>query len=202
MHIIALSDLHGNLPAIPSTDLILLAGDICGHGNSKQQAHWLDTKFRRWLSTLPAPVIGVAGNHDWAFYDRVAPELPWTYLEDSGTTFKGYNIWGSPWQLEFYNWAFNLPGPELPFKWNLIPQNTDILICHSPPYGFGDIARGKHVGCPHLYNKIVEIKPRLTVFGHIHSGHSLHRVGNMIIANVSILNEEYRLAYPLTEVHI
>jgi hypothetical protein len=41
-------------------------------------------------------------------------------------------IYGSPWQPEFYNWAFNLPrnGEALKAKWDAIPENTDILITH------------------------------------------------------------------------
>ena len=38
-----------------------------------------------------------------------------------------------PW---FGDWGFNLKrGEDMLQKWNLIPENTDILITHGPPVG-------------------------------------------------------------------
>jgi 3',5'-cyclic AMP phosphodiesterase CpdA len=82
-------------------------------------------------------------------------------------------IYGSPWQPEFFDWAFNLPrGPLLAEKWNAIPNDTDILITHGPPHKILDLTEGDklHVGCEEL-RKLFDsgsIKPRLHVFGHIH----------------------------------
>src|SRR5262249_33524902 len=70
MKVVAVSDLHGNLPAIPPCDLLLLAGDITPVRDHRlaHQAEWLDTTFRAWLNQVPArKVIGVAGNHDFIF---------------------------------------------------------------------------------------------------------------------------------------
>lgn len=62
-----------------------------------------------------------------------------TYLEDSGCEVLGYKIWGSPWSPTFFNWAFNLDiGEPLASKWELIPNDTEILITHGPPIGHGD----------------------------------------------------------------
>ncbi len=83
-------------------------------------------------------------------------------------------IYGSPWQPEFYNWAFNLPiGPKLQEKWQAIPTEVDILITHGPPKGIRDKApSGYDCGCPLLREEIMNrIKPRLHVFGHIHDGY-------------------------------
>jgi hypothetical protein len=105
--------------------LVLIAGDICAHGNAKRQLTWLDTRFRYWLGQVKGHVIGVAGNHDWPFYKRAEDvrklNLPWTYLQDSGTEFEGLKIWGTPWQLEFFDWAFNLKEHELAEKYAMIP---------------------------------------------------------------------------------
>lgn len=104
MRIAAVSDLHSMLPSIPPCDLLLLAGDLCPLGNHRPafQAEWLDTTFRRWLTGLPVGrVIGVAGNHDFVFEqrpERVPADLPWVYLQDSGTTWHDLSIWGTPWQ--------------------------------------------------------------------------------------------------------
>mgnify|MGYP002477983239 CR=1 FL=1 len=52
-------------------------------------------------------------------------------------TVEGLKIYGSPWQPEFYDCAFNLPrnGEQLEEKWNAIDVDTDILITHGPAYG-------------------------------------------------------------------
>src|SRR5207237_1050417 len=144
MRIVAVSDLHGFLPDIEPCDLLLLGGDLCPVANHRLsfQADWLDTTFRAWLERQPArKVVGVAGNHDFIFQQApalVPHDLPWTYLQDEATQWEGLRIYGTPWQLWFYDWAFNLNEDELEKKWRLIPAGTDILVLHGPPHGYGD----------------------------------------------------------------
>jgi hypothetical protein len=39
-------------------------------------------------------------------------------------------------QPQFGDWGFNLDrGEDMLRKWNMIPENTDILITHGPPVG-------------------------------------------------------------------
>jgi Icc-related predicted phosphoesterase len=207
MKIVAVSDLHGELPVIPPCDLLLLAGDLCplrDHGSARQ-AEWLDNDFRRWLEAAPArQVIGVAGNHDFIFQhdpDWVPRDLPWAYLQDSGTTWEGLRIWGSPWQPWFFDWAFNLYEPDLVAKWALIPEGTDILVLHGPPHGYGDgVPRGggvvEHTGSPSLLERLRLVQPRLVVFGHIHEGRGQWRLGRTTLANVTLVDERYEAVHP------
>lgn len=201
MKIVALSDMHGHLPEVPDADLVLIAGDLCTHGPARFQLQWLNGPFRDWLSQIKGEVVAVCGNHDWPFEkcpDEVKElNLPWTYLQDSGTEFQGLKIWGSPWQREFFDWAFNLRADELPAKWDLIPEDTDILVLHGPPLGFGDyvIRDNVNVGCPALLRRIEDIKPKLVVFGHIHCGHGNWDYDGVKLANVTVVNEAYDLVY-------
>lgn len=48
-----------------------------------------------------------------------------------------------------------------------IPRETDVLITHTPPRYHLDL----NLGCAALLKEIWLVKPRLHVFGHIHSGH-------------------------------
>lgn len=211
IRVVAMSDLHGTLPpssSIPKCDLILIGGDICGSHNPLDQSIWLHREFKPWLENLPADkIVGVAGNHDFIFEKapHLVPKLPWTYLQDAPTEFKGWKIYGSPWQIRFFDWAFNLDEPDLARKWAAIPDNTDILVLHGPPKGYGDkvlrVLPGEdgNVGSPSLLKRIQEIKPRLVVFGHIHPGHGVYNVDETVLANVSIVNEEYIWVHPPTE---
>jgi 3',5'-cyclic AMP phosphodiesterase CpdA len=111
MRVAAVSDLHGHLPAVPACDLLLLGGDLCPKSDHSpaRQAAWLDGPFRAWLDAAPArEVVAVAGNHDFVF-EKVPGLVPaglrWTYLQDSGCRVGPYNVWGSPWQPVFFDWA-------------------------------------------------------------------------------------------------
>jgi Icc-related predicted phosphoesterase len=100
--------------------------------------------FDDWLGTLPHKhKIVICGNHDLCFEDnpKEARKLMKNahYLEDETIEIEGLKFYGSPWQPEFHNWAFNLNrGEEIKKKWDLIPNDTDVLITHGPPYGILD----------------------------------------------------------------
>jgi predicted phosphodiesterase len=84
-----------------------------------------------------------------------------------------FKVYGSPWQPEFCDWAFNLDrGPEIRKYWEMIPHDTDILITHGPPLGFGDLtADGFRCGCSDLLDIVLEHPPRVHIFGHIHEAY-------------------------------
>lgn len=202
--IVAISDLHGVLPKIPQCDLLLIAGDITPTKNHSVsfQYNWLNNEFRKWLDGVPAKnIVGVAGNHDFIFQESSPPKLPWIYLQDSGVEINGLKLWGTPWQPWFFDWAFNLYEPQLAEKWASIPNDTDILVCHGPPFGYGDEAvrlnkKGyENTGSPSLLKRIKEIKPKLVTFGHIHRGRGEWILDGTKLANVSILNDNYENVY-------
>lgn len=208
MKITVISDLHGHLIDIEPTDLLLIAGDIVGSSNVDSQAKWLRTEFGNWLDKIPAKeVVGISGNHDRIFQDKpyLVPKLRWTYLQDHGTKLFGLKIWGTPHQKTFHNWAFNLEEPELAEKFNLIPEGTDVVVAHSPPYGIGDAARKdepgipyhlrelEHVGSPSLSERILKVNPKLFVWGHIHEARGIYKVGESCVGvNASIVDHQYK----------
>lgn len=207
MRICALSDLHGTLPEVPDCDLLLLGGDYCP--NSNLMHFWYGKQMAPWLEELATrmKIVGVGGNHDELFekHPDLVPKMEWTYLQDKLLEWNGLRIWGSPWQLRFYDWAFNLMEDQLERKWELIPDDTDILITHSPPYGYGDLAedfqtkKSEHVGSPSLMGRIMEVSPKLCVFGHIHAGRGVYQIdgkkGPVVLANATIMNDEYKPVY-------
>jgi Icc-related predicted phosphoesterase len=193
----ALSDQHGNLPKVELCDLLLIAGDLCPIDNHDHhhQRNWLRGEFSDWLEGLEAKhIIGIAGNHDFVLEKQpgIGHELPWTYLCDSSAEVEGLRVFGMPWVPNLPNWAFHAPDDMLGKKVDAIPDNTDILVTHGPPYGVGDTVWGSHVGSSSLASAIsYRLDPTLHVFGHIHEGHGRWHMQEMTLANVALVDEFY-----------
>lgn len=206
MKICAVSDLHGHFPNIPDCDLLLLGGDYCPY--TKDQFWWFRDSFGPWLESLSSrmQVVGVAGNHDLIFEkkDAVIPKMQWIYLQDSGCEFKGYKIWGSPHQNRYFDWAFNADEPELMQYWNMIPNDTDILLLHGPPFGYGDFSPhgSERTGSPSLTERIMEIQPKLVIAGHIHSGYGSYMIGQTQFYNAAYVDEKYQPKNVVWEIDI
>ncbi len=213
MRLVLTSDLHGHLPEIPSCDALLIAGDLCPIENHdlEHQAEWLRGTFVPWLRGVPArQKVFIAGNHDFVFAE--APDLldgigwPGVYLQDSGTVWEGAHFWGTPWANELPGWAFTAPESELANYWSLIPSETQVLLVHGPPLGYGDAVIGSrsgdvlHVGSRTLVDTIERLpRLRLVLFGHIHEGcgHYQHGRGRIALVNASLMDVFYSPINPL-----
>lgn len=202
MKIALISDTHGKHGYIdvPVADMIIHAGDISPNGRKDQIAD-----FFYWFERLPHKhKICIAGNHDWLaerdtelFRSMVPANV--IYLEDSGVTIEGLNIWGTPVQPEFRNWAFNRQrGTELKEHWDMIPKNTNILITHGAPWGIGDRCdNGFCAGCSDLTDKTEDLEQlKLHVFGHIHEGYGHEEKWGIKFVNASVLDVRYRPVNP------
>jgi hypothetical protein len=207
MKITFLADTHNQHKQIEQHltggDILLHAGDFTGRGYLKE----ID-KFCKWFNDLDIykNKIFIAGNHEFGVQDYpekvrqiFAQYKNITYLEDDAIYIGEHpnliKIYGTPWQPEFYNWAFNLPkdGWELEQKWNDIPVDTDILITHSPAFGHLDMVpnRNVHLGCELLAKRLEVIKPKIHVFGHIHGGAGYKFENGTHFINAANVNEKY-----------
>lgn len=162
-------------------------------------------QFNTWLGSLRYKhKVVIAGNHDTAFEHNpdIAKLLTnCTYLRDSSTVIDGVKFYGAPWQPEFCNWAFNLKrhSSEMREKWEAIPDNTDVLITHGPPYGILDLCpdmrdRSKlvHAGCEVLREQLNRIKPKVHIFGHIHEGSGIHKEAGTQFINASFMDSRFQ----------
>lgn len=72
-----------------------------------------------------------------------------------------------------------------------IPDDTDVLVTHTPPYGIldrdGSILYGSRV----LLERVRTIRPRLHLFGHIHKAHGTTNDEVTIFSNAAIMDEGY-----------
>lgn len=204
MKITFISDTHGKHSyltrknkgkLLKSGDVIIHAGDISNLGKINEIHDFLE-----WFGNLDyTHKVFIAGNHDWGFEKMT--EIPNEYknknihyLFDSMVEIDGLKIYGSPWQPEFFNWAFNLPrmGTELKEKWDNIPEGMDILITHGPCWGILDmVPSGVNVGCELLTKRINYVYPKIHVFGHIHGSYGQRSVNGIEFINASILGESY-----------
>jgi Icc-related predicted phosphoesterase len=196
---------------LPGGDILIHAGDFMSSGYNPMEA----VMFFQWFDAIDNydTKILIAGNHDrWmqdsedearsllkGYYKTIE------YLQDEGMAL--YNIdedasiklYGSPWQPEFHNWAFNLPrnGEEMQSRWNSIPEDTDILVTHGPAFGHLDIPGGQsvRVGCEMLRHRIDTIRPKIHVCGHIHGSYGYHFDGHTHFFNASVLDERYKYTH-------
>jgi Icc-related predicted phosphoesterase len=211
MRLALTSDLHGQLPDIPPCDALLIAGDVCPISNHDPhfQADWLRRQFVPWLSNTPARQrIFIAGNHDFVFASEPALlsgiDWPGVYLQDSGTVWEGVQFWGSPWANELPGWPFTAPERDLQYRWDFIPDDTNVLLVHGPAHGVGDVVIGSqsgdelHVGSRTLDRTLDRLKDlRLVVFGHIHEGAGWYRREGVPMLNASMMDVHYYPVHPV-----
>jgi Icc-related predicted phosphoesterase len=202
MRLVIISDTHLNEPVLPDGDVLIHCGDMLSGGHKYElslQAHyWFETLGKQFKHFLFVP-----GNHDRCFEQAVdfcnsiLMRANVEVLVDREFIIDDIKFYGSPWQPDFYDWAFNLPrGGALRDKWKLIPSDTDVLITHGPPFGILDYVPwdDEHVGCVDLYEQVLEIHPKIHCFGHIHGGYGELTTGHTGLTkffNASICNEQY-----------
>lgn len=196
----AISDTHGKQKYIdlPGGDILIHAGDATPRGSISDIIGFLN-----WFQAQPyTHKICISGNHDWgwekngALLEEEAKKRGIIYLNDSGVEIEGVHIWGSPVQPWFHHWAFNrYRGPDIKRHWDLIPENTELLITHGPPMDILDFTLGdrEHVGCQDLKDRIIGSKVKCHIFGHIHEGRGTLDFMGTLFVNASCLNENYQV---------
>jgi len=203
-----IADTHGKHKVLtnilPGGDLLIHAGDTTDRGYKTEIEN-----FAKWFDEIDNydHKLFIAGNHEYGFQDHpdemrgiLTGYKTIEYLEDELILLGDENyedmiqIWGTPWQPDFYNWAFNLPrGEALKEKWEMIPFGLDILITHGPPFGKLDYVRyaKENVGCEELIKRVNLVKPKIHVFGHVHTGYGYVFDGDTHYINAAVLNERY-----------
>lgn len=189
MKIWAISDTHGRHGEleIPDVDIVIHAGDFADSGTFHENAAEC-MAFFSWMESLKIPAkIVVPGNHD-IYMERISmkrelAERGITLLLHDSATIAGHRMFGSPYTPTFgIGWSFNRNRSKIGENWEQIPENTDILITHGPPKGILDLSvdlDGElvQVGDISLYKRVLKIRPRLHIFGHIHSRNQIHNYG-------------------------
>ena len=210
MKIVAISDVHCKyryIQNIPEGDIIICAGDIsyCGEMDVIKD-------FADWFGKLPfTHKITIVGNHEVGVANEDKRKIVRRHFENNGIIFlhnssviiDGIHFYGSPATPFFHNWEFNFNrGKDIAAEWAKIPNGTNVLITHGPPYGildstinrysaFGEIEEVQHVGCEDLLARIKQLPHLKThIFGHVHLNGQVEKYG-IKFANASICDENY-----------
>ena len=199
MKIVCISDTHGFHEdlELPKGDTIIHSGDF---------SHSVDSAiaFIVWFRDLDYKnKILIAGNHD-RYFERLGHEgvldfLSETdihYLQDTSVVVDGIKFHGAPWSVQFFDWAFMKEDYELQEHWDMIDDDVDILITHTPAFGILDeVPQGKHiksVGSGTLNSRVQELKNlQCHISGHIHECHGVKELEYTSI-NASSVIFDYR----------
>ncbi|THH15598.1 hypothetical protein EW146_g4911 [Bondarzewia mesenterica] len=194
---VCISDTHSHVCPVPPGDVLIHAGDLSSWGSLAQLKLTID-----WLMTLPHPTkIIIAGNHD-ARSSKIALNvglqdvekarsimkseavrnagihyLEYESMDLTTATGKTWKIYGSPACPRYAPGCFQYTTEdEAKEIYSRIPQDTEILLTHTPPHGMLDLSRkGTHAGCKTLSRRLEELTScRLHVFGHIHEASGVH----------------------------
>ena len=74
-----------------------------------------------------------------------------------------------------------------------IPDDTDVLITHSPAYGILDYDDGINYGSEEILSKISTLSLKAHLFGHIHARHGIKEQNGVIYSNGAIINADYTI---------
>lgn len=203
---------------LPECDILIHSGDYSFTGTIPEV-----NKFMGWFSEQKCTHrVVVNGNHEkmfWAnptLFESLIPKNV-TFLFDRAVTLEGLNLYGSPHTKEFCGWAYPYYNPkEAEVIWNRIPDNTDILVTHQPPYKIRDgvpfklgreglyvpslDTEGDPQGCEVLRERLRTIKPMIHSFGHIHEGAGYSEIEGTLYINASICTGKYKPENPCTVV--
>jgi len=187
---------HDNI-TLESGEMLIHCGDFTRYGALEDVEHFANFMADQDFNYK----IVIAGNHDSCFEDerkeqaeRYFSDKGIIYLNDSGIEIEGIKIWGSPIQPGTYDkafkWSFNRKrGEDIRQHWQLIPDDIDVLLTHSPAFGILDLSvHDTPVGCKDLLHTIQQIKPKVHACGHIHEAYGIKEEQETIFVNACSLD--------------
>jgi Icc-related predicted phosphoesterase len=182
MKIWHISDTHTyhNLLDVPEDiDMVIHSGDATNPKNPYLSEDEMQN-FIYWYSLLPIKhKVFVAGNHDVCIEKNFIKKDDFEragiiYLENDYIEIEGIKIWGSPITPTFGEWAFMRARHKTHELWQQIPDDTDIVVVHGPPATILDLSYNRKnelesCGDSALMKRLLDINPKLCLFGHIHN---------------------------------
>ena len=199
MRLVIISDTHGR-----HEELGTLRGDVllhCGDSGNGFTRHASDVdRLDDWFGQQAFDrILCIGGNHDFEMQARAERGglvfRNAEYLQDQAYEYRGVRFYGSPWTPELVDWAYYLDDEELRNRWELIPDEVEVLITHTPPFGILDRnSSSRNCGCPELQRRLLDLHPRIHCFGHIHASAGTTSMNGTTFVNASMVNRRYEIA--------
>jgi uncharacterized protein len=171
MRLLAFSDLHRDQDqAKRLVELAREADVVLGAGDYATMHKGLDGMIDV-LSEIAAPALVVPGNAetDTELWQACAGWSSAHVLHGQPLQLEGAQFFGlgggvppTP-----FPWSFDLSEDEAAAKLESCPEGA-VLVVHSPPKGYLDTVRGRHLGSRAVLDAIERKRPALVVCGHIH----------------------------------
>ena len=193
MKILHLSDTHNchhRLRDLPEADVVVHSGDFCMVGTEQEAIDFLN-----WFCDLPYKhKIFICGNHDDCLYGANIDGLDNNvhYLCNSGIEIEGVIpmfMGDCITDRQCRNYA-------------KIPDDTDVLITHSPAYGILDIDDGINYGSEEILTKLSDLHLKAHLFGHIHAQHGVMTQKGVTFSNGAIMTADYTKLNDLNVIEI
>ena len=191
-HISDTHTFHRLLDIPENIDIVIHSGDATNPRDPyKNEVEMRD--FLHWYSLLPIKhKLYVAGNHDTSIERGFIVRSDFAskgiaYLENDYIEVEGLKIWGSPITPTFGDWAFMKARHNTHDVWKHIPDDSDIVVVHGPPRGVLDLSYNRNnelefCGDSSLKKRMLDIKPKLCLFGHIHNCEDIINAGIIKLA--------------------
>jgi len=207
LKLVIVSDTHGRHErlGVLSGDVLIHCGDFgVGEMDGEQSISELDSWFFRQNFRM---ILCIGGNHDFFAQELRSLAKPVfrhaKLLQDDSATLDGVIFYGAPWVPELASWAHYLTTDAIQRAWMKIPENVNVLITHTPPKGILDKnSSGKECGCPHLRNRLEQLRPAVHCFGHIHASAGTVEIGGTRYVNASIVNSRYQVVCKPTVIQL
>lgn len=169
MRVCAVSDTHEleYQLDLPEADMLIHYGDWTYKGSFEAYMkclNWMKDQEKKFKYR-----VAIMGNHDFNHkeFASMLKDIGVIYLENSGTTIEGVKFWGCPNVCNLPKWNFN--DDKDPTCWDRIPDDVEVLVCHSPPLNILDEVW--HYGSRKLLdrvNDLMEKKLKVMTMGHCH----------------------------------
>ena len=212
---LVVSDTHNQHRKLPlpkdGADVLLHCGDWSNWESSKK----ITEDFNAWLGSpdilarFPRRIV-VGGNHELCC-SKVSTEQVRTkiitnaeYYNGESITHESLKLWLSPLtrsrNLTYRANAFSKSSENLTKEFAKCPNDVDILVTHSPPYGILDMHKSGHrMGSLELWQTVQRVLPTVHVFGHCHDNggaetRKMLKEGNWCCVKCTLENSSKHLA--------
>ena len=193
LRVVCISDTHVRWNSLeklqlPDGDVLVHCGDFTNSGTKQEWKSMV--RFMNEAASRFRHRVFICGNHDYVEKGQTPEKIQQmfgdaaTYLQDSAVAIDGVKFYGTP--CTNINMAFHANEDQQEVVFSAIPEDTDVLLTHQPPFNCLDLAwvrnsdnrrchwcsqvheRYQHWGSKALRRRVAMVNPSVHVFGHVH----------------------------------